>query len=204
MYWDGGEDLHVGRALDNYVSFTAQLTWQAPVRRPRPAQGPSQCGANAAAGLRQRQPVLTRCACALTYLPPTAPGWRRTCHAVAEAYSNPTLPYPAAMHALTGPLLSAPGARVQRPADGRVHGHAGRRGGRGMHGRRAVAGAGRHRGAGRGRRQPQQRDGHGARAGHARNRAEDAETAGAGAAQVAPSLLSAMCGVGPWHHAVTR
>jgi len=38
MYWDGGEDLHVGRALDNYVSFTAQLTWQAPVRRPRPAQ----------------------------------------------------------------------------------------------------------------------------------------------------------------------
>ncbi len=38
MYWDGGEDLHVGRALDNYVSFTVQLTWQAPVRRPRPAQ----------------------------------------------------------------------------------------------------------------------------------------------------------------------
>ena len=32
LYWDSGEDLNVGRALDNYVSFTAQLTWQAQVR----------------------------------------------------------------------------------------------------------------------------------------------------------------------------
>ena len=34
LFWDSGEDLHVGTALDNYVSFTAQLTWQAPVRWP--------------------------------------------------------------------------------------------------------------------------------------------------------------------------
>ncbi|KAK9822226.1 hypothetical protein WJX81_001471 [Elliptochloris bilobata] len=32
MYWDGGEELNIGRALDNYVSFTAQLTWQAQAR----------------------------------------------------------------------------------------------------------------------------------------------------------------------------
>lgn len=34
LFWDSGEDLHVGTALDNYVSFTAQLTWQAQVGQP--------------------------------------------------------------------------------------------------------------------------------------------------------------------------
>ena len=45
LFWDSGEDLHVGTALDNYVSFTAQLTWQAQVGPPpaAPDAAPAMC-----------------------------------------------------------------------------------------------------------------------------------------------------------------